>query len=168
MTRLILWLYLHTWRKLLSLIVDAYYEVFYCDVKTMMLDYFFSALRIIDSPEFLATWVSARLDYEPDPLGGLLDIDRPWWMVWFRHKDDCDGWAELYKTMARAKGWKAYKLFVWAKPLKESHCVCIIKKDDFWYYFDNFGYHSEAHNNIDHIARRAASPGKLVAWRVEK
>jgi hypothetical protein len=168
MTKIILWLYLHTWRKLLSLIFTAYYEIFWQAEKSRAIELMKLHLTIIESPDFLGKWITARLDYESDPIGGIIDVDRPWWVVLMRRKDDCDGWAELFKVFAKAKGWEAYRVFTWASSLSESHCVCAIKWGIFWYYFDTSGYHEVPFKDLNAIANASANPGKLIAYWVEK
>lgn len=92
----------------------------------------FISQNFIKTVDDYALWVETHLRYEKDNDGDQWSAPEE---TLTRRSGDCEDLAFLHKEVLRILGYKA-RVFAYGK-MRQSHAICVFKKDENYYIFDN-------------------------------
>lgn len=78
-------------------------------------------------PSAIARATAERVEYENDPLGGLLDYVAAPAVTWDRRRGDCDDFAYLSAELLRRAGLESWIASYLTRNVKDSHVVCLFR-----------------------------------------
>ena len=126
------------------------------------------SLPAVKSLEDIKSYL-ARVTWTMDgPLHLFDSISYPQ-TVWFKKKDDCDGFAIL--AAALLQQWKPASkpvlITVMLRPMRRSHTVCgFYTFDEELRFFDNNALRQGSFQTYAEIAKEAIGDAKLICWDI--
>jgi hypothetical protein len=89
--------------------------------------------------------------------------------VWFKKKDDCDGFAILAASLIQRWQPSSKPVLITAmlRPMRRSHTVCAFftTEQELWY-FDNASLRQGSFHTYDEIADKVRGEARLICWDV--
>ena len=89
--------------------------------------------------------------------------------VWFKKKDDCDGFAVLAASLLRQwdPGSKPVLITAMLRPMQRSHTVCgfYASEQELWF-FDNASLQQDSFQTYAEIVHKVKDDAKLICWDV--
>lgn len=89
------------------------------------------------APIDLMAYCRKAFEYDPDPVGGMLDNMQPPWVFLQRKRGDCEDWSNLMMHVLRKQGKQAWLFFVFSPT--GGHCVCFFREGSTWSHISNRG-----------------------------
>jgi hypothetical protein len=106
----------------------------------------------LTTPEVIATWVQAHIEYKMDPVYGLLNNIQQPEVTLARGKGDCDDFSFLCLHFLQKAGYPTWLLTLFTQPMEQSHTVCVFAEAGTFHHISNWGLHRVSAPSIVAVA----------------
>ena len=126
------------------------------------------SLPAVDSPEDI-TGCLEKVKWTMDgPLHLFDSVSYPE-TVWYKKKDDCDGFAILAAALLQKCNPVSMPVLItlMLRPMKRSHTVCAFKvSDETYWYYDNYFLREGEFSGYGDIVREVQKDCEIICWDV--